>query len=265
MGGTTLVTGGTGTLGREVVALLQAGNNPVRVLSRRPRRGSDPSVEWAVGELGKNVGLDDALTDVDTVLHCATVTNRPSAKADVVMMGNLIAAARRSSVPPRIVYISIVGVDLIPFPYYKGKLAAEQLLEASGLPYTILRTTQFHNLIAGLVGGLARVPGILPHPKGLRFQPVAVQEAAARLVEVTVGQAAQRVPDMGGPEVWTLEELAASYLEHTGKKRRLVGVPVGGKAVRAFRAGHNLAPEHADGAGTWEEFLTAHVPAGNQG
>ncbi|WP_308401385.1 hypothetical protein [Streptomyces sp. AP-93] len=105
------------------------------------------------------------------------------------------------------IYISIVGVDVVP-PYYKVKYTAERMLEASGLGVTI------------------------------------------------------RVPDMGGPETHTLPDLVRTHLAYRGSRRPVLPVPLAGKAYAAFRRGGNLAPSHAVGKGTFEEFLAA---AGRRG
>jgi uncharacterized protein YbjT (DUF2867 family) len=106
---------------------------------------------------------------------------------------------------------------------------------------------------------LAKLP-VIPIPAGFRFQPVEADEVAARLVELTLGEPAGRVPDMGGPRVYGVADLLRSYLRATQRRRRLI-VPVWlpGKAARAFRAGANLAPEQAVGHRTWEEFLAERV------
>jgi uncharacterized protein YbjT (DUF2867 family) len=96
------------------------------------------------------------------------------------------------------VYVSIVGVDRIPYGYYRAKLATETVVEESGLPWTILRATQFHDLIRRIAGVLAKSP-VVPVPAGVRFQPVDVHEVAARVVELATGTPAGRVDDMGGP------------------------------------------------------------------
>ena len=84
---------------------------------------------------------------------------------------------------------------------------------------------------------------------------IEVAEVADRLAELAEGEPAGRVADMGGPEVRTFDSLARSYLTATGRRRLLVSVPRWGAAVRAFRAGGHLAPEHAVGKGTFEEYL----------
>ena len=167
----------------------------------------------------------------------------------------LIAAARKAGVS-HLVYISIVGVDRVPFGYYKSKLAVEKLVEASGLGWTVLRATQFHDLLLQLFQGLAKVPVMLL-PAGVSDQPVETAEVAARLAELAAGAPAGRVVDLAGPEVRTLESLARAYLKASGRRRALVNVPLWGAAYRQFRAGGHLAPEHAVGKGTFEQYLAA--------
>jgi uncharacterized protein YbjT (DUF2867 family) len=254
-----LVTGGTGTLGRPLVEALTGAGQPVRVLSRRPRPqpGGSP-VQWVVGDLATGQGLDQAVQGAGVVVHCATGAR--SRRVDVAGTGRLLAAARAAG-SPHLVYISIVGIDQVPFRYYKAKLEAERLVQDAALAWTILRTTQFHDLLHRVLEGLARLP-VLPLPRGFRFQPVEVAEVAERLATLALGQPAGRVPDLGGPQVLTVEELARGWLRAAGRRRAVVRVPVPGAAARGFRAGGHLCPAHADGKRTWEEFLAARYQAG---
>ncbi|MFC5149424.1 SDR family oxidoreductase [Streptomyces aureoversilis] len=246
-----LVTGGTGTLGRAVVARLLADGLPVRVMSRRPRRaGDDRPYEWAVCDLAKGTGLDAALADVRAVVHCAT-----NARNDVATTRRLVEAARRSGNQDlHLVYISIVGIDKVPLPYYRSKREAERIVRESGLPWTILRTTQFHDLVATMTTVQRRLPVVLTL-SGVRVQPVEVTEVADRLVELVQGAPAGRVPDMAGPEVRDAHDLAAATLRATGLRRRVVPLRLPGKIARALRAGGILAPDRAVGKVTFEQHL----------
>ncbi|MFD8308970.1 SDR family oxidoreductase [Streptomyces sp. NPDC059690] len=239
---TILVTGGTGTLGRLVTERLRADGHEVRVLSRRTR-------PYAVDLREGGAGLDAAVDGVDTVVHCASTQTGGDERA----AANLIAAARRAGVN-HLLYISIVGVDRVPFPYYRTKLAVEKAVEESGLGWTVLRTTQFHDLPVTLFRTLARLP-VLLLPARVADQPIEVAEVADRLAELAQGEPAGRVEDMGGPQIRTLESLARSYLKATGRRRTVLQVPLFGKAYRAFREGGHLTSEHAVGKGTFEEYL----------
>lgn len=248
-----LVTGGTGTLGRALVPLLTQAGHQVKVLSRRPRPAGTEPGHWATGDLRRGTGIAAAVAGAEVIVHCATSVG------EVAAARNLVAVARQAG-GPHLVYISIVGVDRIPFGYYKSKLATEQLIAASELPWTMLRATQFHNLIFATCAALARMP-VLPLPAGFRFQPVEVTEVAARLVELAGAVPAGRVPDLGGPEIHPVEDLAASYLRAAGRRRRLLRVPLPGATAVAYRRGGNLAPEHAAGKVTFGEFLPGRFAA----
>ncbi|TVZ91963.1 SDR family oxidoreductase [Streptomyces sp. BK340] len=239
---TILVTGGTGTLGRLVTERLRADGHEVRVLSRHTR-------PYAVDLREGGPGLDEALDGVETVVHCASSPRGGDEQA----ADHLIAAARRAGVG-HLVYISIVGVDRVPFGYYRSKLAVERRIEESGLGWTVLRATQFHDLVVTVVRGLAKSPVVLL-PAGVSDQPVEVAEVADRLAESALAAPAGRVPDMGGPEVRTFDSLARACLRATGRRRPVLSVPLFGKTYRAFRSGGHLAPEQAVGKGTFEEYL----------
>ncbi|BFO19829.1 NAD(P)H-binding protein [Streptomyces sp. KM77-8] len=243
---TILVTGGTGTLGRPVAERLRTDGHEVRVLSRHSR-------PYAVDLREGGGELDAAVTGVDTVVHCATSPRG----GDETAARNLIAAARRAGVG-HLVYISIVGVDQVPYGYYKSKLAVERLVEESGLGWTVLRATQFHDLVFKVLRGMAKLPVVLL-PARVKDQPVDVREVAERLAGLAQGAPAGRVDDMGGPEVRTFDSLARAYLKAAGRHRPVVKVPLRGAAYDAFRTGRHLAPDHAVGRATFDEYLTTHV------
>lgn len=255
-----LVTGGTGTLGRQVVARLKDAGLAVRVLSRRASAGTD-GVQPAVGDLATGEGIEAAVDGVDTVVHCAGTQKGDGEKAR-----QLVRAAAQASVG-HIVFISVVGADAIPvtsavdraaFAYFASKRDAERVIEDSGIPWTTLRATQFFDLTLVTLRAMAKLP-IVPVPTGFRFQPVDSAEVAERLVELAQASPAGLVPDLAGPTVYSMRELVRSYLSAAGQRRLLLPVHVPGRAARAIRGGANLAPERAVGRGTWEEFLRHHV------
>ena len=259
-GDRVLVTGGTGTLGRLVVPRLREAGRTVRVLSRH-RREPTEGVELVTGDLASGEGVDAAVTGAGVVVHCAG-----SPKGDEDKARHLVEAAARAGAR-HLVYISVVGADRVPvasaidramFGYFGSKLAAERVVAGSGLPWTTLRATQFHQSYLKVVAELARLP-VVPAPAGWRFQPIDTGEVAARLVELALGAPAGLVPDMAGPRVYEMTELLRGYLRACGKHRPIVPVRLPGKAARAFRAGANLSPERAVGRRTWEEFLAERV------
>ncbi|MZD10316.1 NAD(P)H-binding protein [Streptomyces sp. SID5785] len=239
---TILVTGGTGTLGRPVVERLAGAGHEVRVLSRSAQ-------PYAVDLRTGGPALDRAVSGVDVIVHCASSPRGGDEQAAV----HLVDAARRAGVP-HLLYISIVGVDRIPLGYYRTKHAVERVIEDAGLGWTVLRATQFHDLVRTVLAGAARLPVVLL-PAGVCDQPVEVTEVADRLAELALAGPAGRVPDMGGPEVRTFEDLGRAYLRAAGRRRPVLGVPLAGRTYRAFREGRHLAPDGAVGRVTFEEFL----------
>ena len=255
-----LVTGGTGTLGRHVVPRLGDAGCDVRVLSRHRHPPGD-GVGFMAGDLATGEGAQSAVAGIGTVVHLAG-----SAKGDEDKARSLVRAASRAGVR-HLVYISVVGADRIPvssgvdramFGYFAAKRAAERVVADSGLPWTMLRATQFHDLVLMVARQLAKLP-VVPVPAGSRFQPVDADEVAARLVELTLGPPAGLVPDLGGPRVYRGADLVRGYLQASHQYRPIVPVWLPGKAARAVRAGANLSPERAVGHRSWEDFLAERV------
>ncbi len=244
---TVLVTGGTGLLGRAVVTGLAAAGHDVRTLSRT---AAAPGT--VAGDLATGAGLDAAVAGAAVVVHCASDARDPR-RTDVEGTRRLVDAARRAG-GPHLVYVSIVGIDRIPWAYYRAKLDAEREVAVSGLPWSTLRATQFHEFTAALLERLTRLP-VVPAPRGWRFQPVDVQEVAARLTAAVADGPAGLLPDLGGPEVLSVAELAGAYLEAAGRRRPVVPLPVPGRFSAALRAGANLAPDGRAGGRTFAAFL----------
>jgi uncharacterized protein YbjT (DUF2867 family) len=244
-----LVTGGTGQLGSAVVGRLRAAGEEVRVLSRR----AAPDV--VRGDLRTGRGVDSAVAGVDVVVHCATDYLGREAQ----LARTLVEAARWAG-GPHLVYVSIVGVDRVPLGYYRTKHETEQLIAASGLPYTIQRATQFHGLVRTLLAGASRLP-VVPVPR-ISFQPVDVRDVARRLVAHVLDDPAGRAPDFGGPEILSAAELAQAVAEASARRRRIVPLKVPGETFRAYADGGHLAPGHRDGEITFREYLAERADHG---
>lgn len=249
-----LVTGGTGTLGQLLVPRL-ASDSSVRVLTRQRRR-SEPGIRYVTGDLSNGNGLMEAAHAVDVIVHCASDFRRT--KTDVEGTRRLLQAAGHSGAKPHVIYISIVGVDRHPYKYYGAKRAAEETIEASGLPWTTLRTTQWYELVDYVLSRMTRA-GLTFVPKDLSFQPLAASEVAARLVRLVSAKPSGLLPDMAGPSVRTVDDLATAWSAAQGIKTRLVHVPVLGKTGAAFREGVHLNPDRAVGRTTWESWLKKNL------
>ncbi len=250
-----LVTGGAGRLGRLVVKHLSAAGYRVRGMSRRASPGEDwPGAEWRQADLVTGAGLSRAVQGMDVVVHTA---GNGTWKVDVEGTRRMLEAARETGVS-HLVYISIVGIDTVPYAYGKAKLASEDLIEHSGLPWSILRATQFHYLIDLVLRTLTRLPLVTPVPTDLLLQPVAEEDVARRLCEIVQAGPSGRLPDMGGPQVYTSGELARTWLKQRGMHRAILPLWLPGKMARGLRQGGNTCPQQATGTISWETWLQQH-------
>ena len=249
-----LVTGGTGTLGGHVIPLLRAAGRDVRMLSRHHREPVD-GIEHFASDLLEGEGIEPAVAGVETVLHLAGGT-----KDDDKATQNLVRAAAKAGVK-HIVYISVIGANTMPLGWFKLQLRAEQAVTDSGIPWTMLRAAQFHDLVLKIAEKMGRMP-VIPVPGGVRLQPVESREVAARLAELALGRPAGRVPDLAGPTVYPIKDLVGGYLQARGKRRMMIPIWMPGKVGTAYRAGVNLSLDGAEfGKRTWEEFLAERVSA----
>ena len=258
---TILVTGGSGGLGGELVPRLVTAGYRVRVMSRRAApAGLAAGVEWAQADLATGEGLAEAVAGVDQIVHAASQPFKQTQAIDVEGTERLLRLAEKEGVA-HFLYISIIGVDRIPFSYYKYKLAAEKLVETARLNWSILRAAQFHSFLDMLTSGLARLP-IMLVPSDFRFQLIETGEVADVIVQGIQEGWHGRWPDLAGPEVLTWGEIAQSWLAALGEQRRVVRLPVPGKVGAGFRAGYNTVPERPSGSITWEEWLRGEERGG---
>jgi uncharacterized protein YbjT (DUF2867 family) len=243
------VTGGTCTVGRPTVQRLRAVGHEVRVLSRK----SGPDV--ITGDLSTGEGLPAAVEGIDTVIHLSTSRRR----GDVVQARQILESALSAGVE-HLVLISIVGIDQIPMPYYRDKLAIERLVTESSIPYSILRATQFHDLVDEVLRAQRFLPFLLA--PAIPLQPIAVEDVAERLAEIAESAPSGRLPDIGGPEQRSLADLARAWKRATNARRPVVPLRLPGKAFRGFAQGASLVDGPPYGRTTFHTFLTHHYTAG---
>jgi uncharacterized protein YbjT (DUF2867 family) len=247
----TLVTGATGTLGEALLPRLRAAGHDVRAASRSPP--DDDAVDWVALDLKSGDGVHAAVRDVDVVVHAATAPTGDTEAVDVEGTERLLAAAGEAGIS-NVVYPSIVGIEEIPYSYYEAKLTAEQAIEDSEVPHTILRATQFHEFVADIFGTLSTLP-VWPLPTRMRIQPIAVGEVADRIVDYADTEASGRLPPVGGPAVHTVGDLARSYRDAKGLRRPVVRLPIPTATFSAFRAGEATCPDRAVGSVAFEAWL----------
>jgi len=247
-----LVTGGTGTLGRDVVMLLRQSGHRARILSRNPRG----HVDAVQGDVKTGAGLTRALAGMDAIVHAASATREPRAlrATDVRGTRRLLELARDVNIG-HFVYISIVGIEGVAYPYYRIKIAAETLVREGMVPWSILRATQFHSFMESTLRAFARLPGMLAIPFGWQFQPVESREVARRVVDIVLDKPAGMLPDFGGPQVRDFKSIAESWLAARKDSRRLMNLWLPFKASRQVAEGRLTSPEHKDGVVTFDQYL----------
>ncbi len=247
-----LVTGGTGTLGSKLVPRLAARGHTVRVLTRGNRKVI--GAESVAGDLSDMSGVEAAVIGAECVVHCASSPRSDTQKVDVEGTKRLIELAWRVGVQ-HFLYVSIAGVDHLPeYRYYRMKLEAEKVVSEGGIPWTILRATQFHVFIDHLFRQVAGYP-IMLIPKGWKSQPVEVGEVADRLVQAVSDGPRRMLPEFGGPEVLTSDEMAEIWRRANNVSRPLVSLPLPGKVSSGFKAGAITCPDQRFGKITWQQFL----------
>ena len=211
------VLGGTGLIGSQVVKLLNAGGHEATPLS--PSSG----VDLLTGQ-----GLDGALKGADVVVN---LTNSPtfdeaSAGFFRTTMDNLLAAAAQEGVGHAVI-LSIVGVDRVPdLAYYRAKVLQEEILEAGPLPYSIVRATQFYEFVDAILSWTSDDTTVrLP---ATPVQPMASADVARAVAEVSAGAPLRGIRNIGGPDVYRLDELGRIALAAKGDTRTVVVDPTAG-------------------------------------
>src|SRR6266545_3613969 len=207
-----VVIGGTGLIGSKTVAILRQGGH--EVVAASPNTG----VNSITGE-----GLKEAMAGTQVVIDLA---NSPSFEDRAVLEffetsgRNLLAAEAAASVRHHVA-LSVVGVDrLSENGYFRAKLVQESLIKASKISYTILRATQFFEFVGGIVDSSADRQIVRLSPA--LFQPVASDDVAAALADITLGVPVNGIVELAGPEPFTLDDFARQYLTATKDPRKVV-------------------------------------------
>ena len=245
-----LITGGTGLLGRSLSGIFSENLLPCTIASRHKPPGA---MDWRKLDLATGEGCDEAVAGKKILFHLASDAANPSYTTDVDGTKRLLDAAARNGVA-HFIYISIVGIDRMPLKYYKIKLAAEQEIILSGVPYTILRATQFHEFVDFMLNKLLPYPvGMLP--KKALVQPVESRAVAWKLFRLSKGAPLNSTVEMGGPEVLTLGEMANAWLGARRKSKWILNLPSLTASNKALAAGGLTTPENSMECLTWQDWL----------
>lgn len=248
-----LVTGGTGTLGNNTVQLLIKNGHDVSVLSSRMAPDASPHFRIIPGDLTDISSMPKTPPHFDTVIHCAS-NPRNKGLTDVKGTDNLLRWL--TSIPDvQLIYISIVGVDQTDYPYYQYKMAAEMLITNSARHWTILRATQFHDLVLRRIIQPMDTGTVIRIPAGLRFQSIDVTDVACKIAEITETSSSGKIITIAGQEILTLHEMAMSYLEKKGRNGPIEIVESSDEFINLFATGINLSSDNAYGRIRWRDYL----------
>jgi len=246
------VAGGTGVLGKLVVAALAATGDEVLALSRNQPRALPSGAEHRAIDLTTGEGLAEALTDAEALVDASNSSPRNAGRVLIEGTRRLLHAGAEAGVG-HYVGISIVGCDRVPMAYYRVKVAQEEEIAAGAMPWSLMRATQFHELLDWAFGRAAR---FRLRPTGAsRLQPVAAAVVAERLAAVARQGPAGRVAEVAGPEVRTLSELSGAWRRARGRAAIPLRIPSIGKVARPVREGAICNPEAAAGGLTFEQWL----------
>jgi uncharacterized protein YbjT (DUF2867 family) len=210
-----VVIGGTGLIGSKAVAILR--ENGHEVVAASPRSG----INSITGE-----GLNEAVAGAQVVIDLA---NSPSFEDKAVLeffeasTRNLLAAEAVAGVQHHVA-LSIVGIERTPENgYFRAKVAQEKLIEKSGIPYTVIRSTQFLEFLGGIAA--SSVDGNVVRVSPGQFQPIAADDVAAIVADVALAAPRNGIVEIAGPERAPFNEIIARYLKAAGDPREVVRDP----------------------------------------
>jgi uncharacterized protein YbjT (DUF2867 family) len=245
-----LVTGSSGHLGTVLLKTLSNSDYEVKLTSRRKPSFSQ-NFEWVYSDFMTGEGLDEAVKDVDVIIHTATSPMKNTKEIDVTGLEILLSKVQHIK---HFIYPSIVGIDEIPFSYYRYKYEAEKLLNNHSIPYTIVRAAQFHSFVHNLF-----LSKPLFHryfvPGKMKFQSVDTGEFANHLLDFIDKGPQGRVDDFCGPEIMTLREMAEQKIKINNESNQVMSIPLAGKLYKSLIQGKNTNESRKKGLVTFAEFL----------
>ncbi|MEU3986147.1 NAD(P)H-binding protein [Streptomyces sp. NPDC026672] len=238
------VAGGTGWVGRLTVDALRGAGHEVRVVAR------STGVDLTTG-----AGLDGALDGVGAVIDATNVVTTGRAKSVAFFettTANLLRAEEHAGVKHHVV-LSIVGCDTVDLGYYYGKRAQERAVAAGGVPWTVLRATQFHEFAAQM---LERGGPVVIAPRMLS-RPVAGADVARVLVRLALAEPLRGIHELAGPEDLQMVDMVRGLARARGLRRPVLPIRLPGAVGRAV-AGGALLPSGPveEGGETYDTWLT---------
>jgi len=251
----TLITGGTGNLGKVIVSLLSKKEFEISVLTSKSNLPDSDRANYVKGDLTKKESLVKLKDKFDVIIHCAS-NALDSDAIDVKGSQNLLDTVLHDKLE-HFIYISIVGVDKDTNNYYQDKTRVENMVKESNLPCTIIRATQFHDLVLErIIKPIDKGNGKkLLVPKNLRFQSIDKKDVAKKVYEAIKKGPSNKTTNIGGPEILTLDKMLDTYLTLSKQAKITESVAPYNDLQNIFTTGINLCPDNKYGAITWNDYL----------
>lgn len=228
----------------------------IDILTRGKQFASNSAVKPINADLTDYTSLADALAhDYDVVVHCAS-NPRESDAVDVKGTQNLLRAVGNRNVK-NFIYISIVGVNKVPYQYYQHKLKAEELIIDSGIPYTILRITQFHDFILNRILDVRDKNDVILVPGDLKFQPIDLADVCKKIAQLIQTEPGNSIQQIGGPEILEIGDIVQQYQKIFKPTKEIQITSTLNDFQRLFTTGINLCSDHKWGTITWRDYLAS--------
>ena len=255
-----LVTGASGLLGQSLLAQEVPQNIIVRTTSRREPQQYSSS--WMRADIQTGEGVEDVVRDIDVIVNAASSPRQSTIETDVDGTRRLLAAAKRAGVS-HVVHISIIGIEKVPLAYYRAKVAAEHVVKEAGIPYTIVRGTQFHPFVRQLASAMLKGPFAFV-PAGWLVQPIDVHEFAATVWRYASQPPCKCTVHVAGPEILEYTDVVRTMLAADSRKALVLPLPMPGRMSAALRSGALTDSTAKMGTVTWKEWCARRAGAARQ-
>ncbi|MGV8138567.1 MAG: SDR family oxidoreductase [Mangrovibacterium sp.] len=251
-----LLTGGTGQLGRVLLNEFDTQKLSVSVLTRGKALASSSGIKVINADLTDPASLNSTLRrNYDVVIHCASNPHE-SDTVDVKGTENLLKAVGKGNVK-NFVYISIVGVDKCTYRYYQDKRRAEELVNRAGVPYTILRITQFHDFVLNRILNVGEGDDVITVPAGLKFQSIDLSDVSKKINQLLQGGPCNSILQIGGPEILETDYIVQEYQTIVKPTKKIQFTSNLNDFQKLFTTGINLCPDKKWGTVSWGDYLTS--------
>ena len=258
------VAGGTGQVGTEVVRQALECGIEVAAFSRRPPKPGTAKhhngATYRAADVATGSGVAEALAGADVVIDCLEGRTLKAIRGFADGGERLLHAAKTQGVR-KAVLLSIINCDQVGLGYQRSKAEKERRYAGADVDTVVVRTTQFHSLVAEVLsaGSLVR---LIPVFKGARFQTISPSEAAAALLEEALdGRPGEphRVLTVGGPEILSMRSMAQIWQKATHARGKVIELPLPGSMGTYLREGRNLIPEQTFGRETFSAWLAKNA------